>query len=169
MWRIWLHTENATSYYRETRKVRAHTPHFYDYRKARSVSSYQETPYCRADRVHARLYAHPARCRYEQLPSGFTPMVYRKDPYMTIPPWPDANPRFGLLDPKMPSDAKKLEELIAEVKSNGYDDDLLTADGESVLTVVDRKLAHPLCPKSETDLQGWQWEWGPWKPPTRAM
>lgn len=44
------------------------------------------------------------------------------------------------------SDEEQLAALIAEVQRNDYAEDLVTREGDSLLTVVDRKLEHPKCP-----------------------
>ena len=95
------------------------------------------------DRCHVRLYDHPARDRYDKLPEGYSPFVYR-----SLDEQQNANaPEHGL------SDEHQLSRLIDEVKRNGYGDDLVTADGDSLLTVVDRKLEHPRCKQIQAELK----------------
>ena len=94
------------------------------------------------DRCHVRLYDHPARDRYDKLPEGYSPFVYRSEWRHEIT---DA-PVRGL------SSEHELSRLIDEVKRNGYGDDLVTADGDSLLTVVDRKLEHPRCKQIQAEL-----------------
>lgn len=134
---------------------------------------------CRADRCHVRLYEHPARNRFEKLQqyyeaqlathttdddnkqapaeeeaSSYTPFVYHSGDVDIR----KENEQCRLQDTepngfKRLSDDEKLEGLIAEVERNGYGEDLVTSDGRSLLTVVDRKLAHPRCIKIQAALK----------------
>lgn len=95
------------------------------------------------DLCHVRLFGHPPRDRSEKVPNGFTPFVYRREPYG------DANrePQRGL------TEKEQEEALIEEVKRNGYGEGLVTREGESLLTVADRKLKHSRCRFSADDEQ----------------
>jgi len=75
------------------------------------------------DRCHVRMFDHPARDRFAKLPEDYTPFVYRSE-------FRGARkvPERGL------SDDEQLARLIEEVERNGYGDDLITADGDSLLT-----------------------------------
>lgn len=57
-----------------------------------------------------------------KLPEGYTPFVYREADKPTTAP-----------DTSLPDD-EKLAALISEVERNGYGDDLLMNDGDSMLT-----------------------------------
>ena len=86
-----------------------------------------------------RLFDHPARDRYAKLPEGYAPFVYRSV-------MRDSHP------PKYLSADEQLAALIAEVERNGFGDDLVTADGNSLLTVVDRKLTSRRCKEIQARL-----------------
>ena len=96
------------------------------------------------DRCHVRLYDHPARDRYDKLPEGYSPFVYRSK-------WRGLDATEAP-EPNLSSEHEQLSRLIDEVKRNGYGDDLVTADGDSLLTVVDRKLEHPRCKQIQAEL-----------------
>lgn len=86
---------------------------------------------------------HPARDRYAKLPDDFAPFVYRKQERDAEKP-----KNFWFFE-----NSRQLDELVAKVKRNGYCDDLMTADGDSLLmTVVDRKLAHSRCEAIQAEL-----------------
>lgn len=83
-----------------------------------------------------RLFGHPPRNPYTKLPDGYTPFVYLLEERYDDSPDVDVAGSLG--------EDMELAKLMNEVKRNGYGDDLVTADGESLLTVVDVKLRHPL-------------------------
>ena len=71
-----------------------------------------------------RIFGHPARNRYDNLPKNYTPFVYR-----------DARPKkmIGPDNYTHIDDDEDLQGLIWEVEANGYGDDLVTDDQDSAI------------------------------------
>lgn len=125
------------------------------------------------DRCHARIYEHPARDRYAKLQQMYEAQLAKQqqsasseakdvEPANSEKYTPFVYLSAGKLERSTFSppesfwfwrEERQLTALMNEVQRNGFTDDLKTRDGDSILVIVDRKMAHPRCKEIQARLR----------------
>lgn len=82
------------------------------------------------DRCHLQIYQHP--------PRDVPKTVQSESQQFTEGPR-----KYSLTSVMSQSEHKQIEMLMDEVKQNGFESDLSTKDGESIMKIVNEKMKHP--------------------------